>query len=257
MAFGGEFILRPRSWRRLARFAGFATVAALSPAAYTRAAREIAVRQIYLTAWKVVPGYLAFSALLSLVIIEVVRNAAKEYGITPYALELVLRVLILELIPFLTALFLALRSGSAICAEVALMRMSGELEDQEEAGASPLHLELAPRIVGAALSVFTLTTLASALAIYIAYAAFFGTSVSGFQVFTRVVGHVFDLQILAGFLLKCLVFGLAVALIPLATGLEAERGQPRSVPFTVVAGLVKLFFVICLIEILSLVVKYV
>ena len=67
MAFGGEFILRPRSWRRLARFAGFATVAALSPAAYTRAAREIAVRQIYLTAWKVVPGYLAFSALLSLV----------------------------------------------------------------------------------------------------------------------------------------------------------------------------------------------
>jgi len=257
MAFGGEFILRPRSWRRLARFAGFATVAALSPAAYTRAAREIAVRHIYVTAWKVVPGYLAFSALLSLVLIEVVNNAARSYGLTAYALELVLRVLVLELIPFITAVFVALRSGSADGAEIALMRVSGALDDREEAGASPLHHELAPRIVGSALSVFTLTTLASALAMYIAYASFFGTSVSGFHVFTRVVGHIFDLPILIGLLLKCLVFGLAVALIPLATGLEAEPGEPRSVPLTVVAGLVKLFFVIGLIEILSLVVKYV
>ena len=257
MAFGGEFILRPRSWRRLARFAGFATVAALSPSAYGPAAREIAVRQIYLTAWKVLPGYLAFSALLSLVLIEIVHSTARAYGIAPFALELVLRVLVLELIPLMTALFVALRSGSAIGAEIALMRVSGELEDQEEAGASPLHGELAPRIAAAALSVFALTTLACALAMYLSYAAFFGTSTSGFITFTRIVGHVFDMEILAGFFLKGLLFGLAVALIPLATGLEAERGDPRSVPTTVVAGLVKLFFVIGLIEVLSLVVKYV
>jgi len=51
MAFGGEIILRPRSWRRLLRFGGFATVAALSPSSYGAAARALAVRQIYLTAW--------------------------------------------------------------------------------------------------------------------------------------------------------------------------------------------------------------
>jgi len=257
MAYGGEFILRPRSWRRLARFAGYATVAALSPSAYDRASREIAARQIYRTAWKVLPGYLAFSAVLSLVLIEVVNNAARTYGLTDYALELVLRVLILELIPFLTAIFVALRSGSEIGAEIALMRVSGELEDQEGIAASPLYHELVPRIVAAALSVFALTTLASALTLYIAYASFYGTSVSGFYAFTRVVGHIFDMQILVGFLLRFLLFGLAVALIPLATGLEAKQGDAHSVPFTVVAGLVKLFFVICVIEILSLVVKYV
>ena len=257
MACGGEFILRPRSWRRLARFAGFATVAALSPSTYGPAARAIAVRQIYLTAWKVLPGYLAFSALLSLVLIEIVNGATRAYGLAPFAIELVLRVLVLELIPLITALFVALRSGSAIGAEIALMRVSGELEDHEEAGASPLHGELVPRIAAAALSVFALTTLACALAMYLAYAAFFGTSVSGFHVFTRIVGHVFDMEILAGFFAKSLLFGLAVALIPLATGLEAERGDSRSVPTTVVAGLVKLFFIIGLIEVLSLVVKYV
>ena len=257
MAFGGELILRPRSWRRLLRFGGYATVAALSPSSYGMAARAIAVRQIYLTAWKVLPGYLAFSALLSVVIIEIVRSAAHAYGLSEVALELVLRVLVLELIPLLTALFVALRSGAAIGAEVALMRVSGELDDHEGAGANPLHAELVPRITAAALSVFALTTLSVALAIYLAYTLFFGGSNAGFHVFTRVVGHVFDLPILAGFLLKCLLFGLAVALIPLATGLEAEQGQLDTVPAAVLAGLMKLFIVIGLIEVLSLVVKYV
>ena len=114
-----------------------------------------------------------------------------------------------------------------------------------------------PRIAGAALSVFSLTTLSIALALYLTYALFYGTSVSGFFAFTRIVGHVFDLPILVGFLLKCLFFGLAVALIPLATGLEAERGDAHTVPAAVLAGLMKLFLVIGLIEILSLVVKYV
>lgn len=257
MAFGGEIILRARSWRRLFRFGGFATVAALSPSSYGAAARALAVRQIYLTAWKVLPGYLAFSALLSVVVIEIVRRAAHAYNLSQVALELVLRVLVLELIPLLTALFVALRSGAAIGAEVAVMRVSGELEDHKESGASPLHAELVPRIAGAALSVFSLTALSIALSMYLAYVLFFGSSIAGFGVYTRVVGRIFDLQILVGLLLKCLLFGLAVALIPLATGLEAERGELDSVPAAVLAGLMKLFLVIGLIEVLSLVIKYV
>jgi phospholipid/cholesterol/gamma-HCH transport system permease protein len=257
MAFGGEIILRPRSWRRLLRFGVFATAAALSPSTYGPQARAIAVRQVYLTAWNVLPGYLAFTALISVVVIEVVRNGARAYGLTQVALELVLRVLVLELIPFLTALFVALRSGAAIGVEVALMRVNGTLEEEEQADRSPLQSELVPRIVGAALSVFSLTTLAIALSMYLAYALFFGGSNAGLSVFTRVVGHVFDLQIFVGLLLKCALFGLAVALIPLATALEAEPGQPGTVPAAVLAGLMKLFLVIGLIEVLSLMVKYV
>jgi len=256
MAYGGEFILRPRSWRRLGRFAVYALAAALSPASYSQKSRELAVQQIYLFAWKVLAGYLAFAALLSLVLIEVVSNAASAYGVSQYALELVLRVLVLDVIPLMTALFVALRSGSEIAAEIALMRVNGELEESGDGRDSPLNAELVPRIVAAGLSVFTLTTLACALAVAITYTVFFGFTDAGFESFTRVVAAVFDEAVLVGFVLKCLLFGLAVALIPLATGLEAERGQVRSVPFTVLAGLVKLFFVIGLIAVLSLVVKY-
>ena len=257
MAYGGEFILRPRSWRRLGRFGAIAVAAALSPSTYSPAAREMAVRQIYLMAWKGLPGYLAFVALLSLVLIEVVSSAAYNYGLSQYALELVLRVLVLEVIPLMTALMVALRSGSEVGAEIALMRVSGELQDSEDMAMSPLRAELVPRIAAAALSVFILTTLACALAVALAYTVFFGFSDAGFETFTRVVAHVFAEARLIGFLLKTLMFGLAVALIPLATGLEAEPGELRSVPFAVLAGLVKLFFVIGLIAVLSLVVKYV
>ena len=256
MAFAGGFLFRYRSWRRVIRFAGIATVALISPSTYRSETRELAVRQIYVTAWEVLPWYLLFSALLSVVIIEIVANAARNYGLSQYALELMLRVLVLEVIPLLTALFVALRTGAAIGSEVALMTVSGELVEESKSGERPLENELVPRIAGAALSVASLTTLACAIAVWLAYTATYGFSDAGLPEFERVIAEVFDLQVLSGFMLKCLLFGLAVALIPVATGLEAERGDLKSAPNAMLGGLVKLFFVIGLIEVVSLISKY-
>lgn len=253
----GAFLFRPRSWRRVLRFAGFATAAALSPSTYSPQAREVAVRQIYLTAWRILPGYAAITALLSLLLIEVVVGSARRYGVTQYSLELVLRVLVLELVPLMTALFVALRSGAAIGAEIALMAVRGELEDREEAEASPLHAELVPRIAGAALSVGSLTTLGCLIAVWLAYVESYGFTSAGLPEFSPIVRNVFDGLELASFCLKCLLFGLAVAIIPAATALEAERGVIKSLPGVVLGGLVKLFFVIMAIEVATLVVKYV
>ena len=251
--FAGAFLFRPRSWRRVLRFGGVAIVAAISPSTYNAQAREVAVRQIYYTAWQVLPGYCAAAALLSLFLIELVAQFAHKYGISAYSLELVLNVLVLELVPVLTALFVALRSGAAIGAEVALLAVSGEME---EAGASnPLHAELVPRIAGAALSVASLTTLGCLVAVVLCYTSFYGFNNAGAAEFTRIVANVFGGPELASFLFKCLLFGLAVAIIPAATALEAERGVMRSLPAVVLGGLVKLFFAILVIETAALVVK--
>ena len=253
----GAFLFRPRSWRRVLRFAGFATAAAVSPSTYNQQAREVAVRQIYYTAWQILPGYAAVAALLSLLLIEVVVVSARKYGVTQYSLELVLSVLVLELVPLMTALFVALRSGAAIGAEIALMSVRGELEDREEAEASPLHAELVPRIAGAALAVTSLTTLGCLITTWLSYVVFYGFTPAGLVEFTRIVGNVFDGIELIGFGLKCLLFGLAVAIIPAATGLEAERGVMKSLPAVVLGGLLKLFAVILAVEVAFLVVKYV
>src|SRR4029079_2408669 len=164
-AFAGAFLFRYRSWRRVIRFAGIATVALLSPSTYRAETRQLAVRQIYHTAWQILPGYLLFAALLSLVIIDIVSSTARNYGLSQYALELMLRVLVLEVIPLLTALFVALRSGATLGSEVALMMVSGQLVEEQESGEHPFQNELVPRIAGAALSVASLTTLSCAIAV--------------------------------------------------------------------------------------------
>jgi phospholipid/cholesterol/gamma-HCH transport system permease protein len=215
------------------------------------------VRQIYFTSWQILPGYAVITALLSLLLIEVVVGSARRYGVTQYSLELVLHVLVLELVPLMTALFGALRSGAAIGAEIALMSVRGELDDRQEAEASPLHAELVPRIAGAALAVGSLTTLGCLIAVWLSYAEFYGFTSAGLPEFSRIVSNVFDGQELVSFCLKCLLFGLAVAIIPAATALEAERGVMKSLPGVVLDGLVKLFFVILAIEAAALVVKYV
>lgn len=257
MRSGHALLKGLRSWGRILRFAGAASAAALSPSTYGAATVAVAARQIYFTAWQILPGYLLFAALFSFVIVEIVIAGARQYGLAQYALELVLRALVLELIPLLTAFFVALRSGAAIGTEVALMRVTGEIEAMEAAAQSPLAREFVPRVAAAALSVASLTVLSSAIAMPLAYVAMYGFSPWAFDEYTRIVGKVFSPPALAGYALKCVLFGLAVALIPIAAGLEAERERIKSAPVAVLGGLVKLFFVLGLIEVLSLAVMYV
>ena len=103
-----------RAWGHVGRFALAAFAAAFARATYTPTTRAAALQQVYFTAWQPLAGFTLFSAVMSLVVIQVTITAARDFGLAGYALELVFRVLVLELIPFVTALMVALRSGSAI-----------------------------------------------------------------------------------------------------------------------------------------------
>ncbi|OGA30463.1 MAG: hypothetical protein A3F77_01320 [Betaproteobacteria bacterium RIFCSPLOWO2_12_FULL_67_28] len=252
---GGALLGWINSWGRVLHFAGYALAAAASRASYTPATRAVTLKQIYFTAWQILPLFLLFAALVEFTLIRVIVSVSREYGIADYALDLVLRGVVLELIPLLTALFVALRSGAAIATEVALMHISGELEALERAGDDPLALEFVPRVAAAALSVVALTVLAGALAIVSAYLVTYGLSPWGFGEFTRVVGKVFGIPTMLGFTLKCMLFGAAVAVVPIAAGLEATS-KVKSAPVAVLGGMVRLFFVLGLIEVVSLAARY-
>lgn len=256
MNLAGALLGWMQSWGRAARFAGAALAAALSPSTYNAATRTVALKQIYFTAWQILPGFVLFAALFSLVVIQIAVTTAREFGLAQHALELVLRALVLELIPLITALFVALRSGAAINTEIALMKVSGELEAMREAGEDALRLEFVPRVAAAAISVLSLTVVSCGVALVLAYVAMYGLSPWGFAEYTRVIALVFDAPALAGFALKCILFGAAVAVIPIAAGLDATR-QAKSAPVAVLGGMVRLFFAIGLIEVLALAVKYV
>ncbi len=245
-----------RGWGRAARLAMIVAAAALSPAYYTPRLRATAVKQLYFTVWQVFAPFVLFTTLLSVVIIEITIRLARGYGLGVYALELVMRVLVLELLPLLTALFVALRSGSAISTEVALMRVSGDLDAMRESGIDPMEREFLPRVLAAALSVLTLTVMSGALALGAAYFAMYGLSPWGFDEFTWTIAEVFTPEQLVGITLKTILFGVSVAVIPIAAGLSATR-EAKSAPVAVLGAMVRLFFALGMIEVLSLAVKYV
>ncbi|KAF0100399.1 MAG: ABC-type transport system permease [bacterium] len=244
-----------RIWRDTLRFAGRAIVFACAPSAYNSATRDVVMKQIYFTAWQILPLFTLFAALLSYMLIQIVVSTAAQFGYSEYALELSVRMLVLEILPLLTALFVALRSSSAINTEVALMKIQGEIEALEDAGVDTLRLEFMPRVIGGVVSVLALVTVSSALTLVLAYVAVYGPQPWSLPDFSRVMAKVFDAQIMLGLLLKTLAFGLAVTVIPVAEGLATPR-KLFMAPVSVLRGMVRLFFVLMLIEMLSLAYKY-
>ena len=245
-----------RAWGRAAAFAFAVAAAALSPSSYTPRLRATTLKQLYFTVWQVFVPFTLFAALFSVVVVDITIRAARGYGLGIYALELVFRVLVLELLPLLTAFFVALRSGSAISTEMALMRVSGELDDMQAAGVDPFEREFLPRVMAAAVSVFALSVMSATIALAAAYFSMYGLSPWGFSEYTWTVAEVFDPQILGGLALKTVLFGIAVAVIPISAGLGATR-ERKSAPVAVMGGMVRLFFALGLIQVLSLAVKYV
>jgi phospholipid/cholesterol/gamma-HCH transport system permease protein len=192
---------------------------------------------------------------LSFVLIQIVVTTAARFGLSDYALEVSMRLLVLELLPLITALFVALRSGSAINTEVALMKIQGEIEALEDAGVDTLRLEFMPRVIGGMISVLALTAVTSVLALVLAYLAVYGLQLWSFPDFTRVMGKVFDTQVMLNIFLKSLAFGLAVTVIPVTEGLATPR-KLFMAPISVLRGMVRLFFALMLIEVASLAFKY-
>ncbi|MBS0338541.1 MAG: ABC transporter permease [Proteobacteria bacterium] len=243
-------------WWRVFRFGATALVMAASPSAYDRATSNLMARQVYFTAWQILPGFIAVCVLLSYMVIRIVVLAAGKYGLAEYALNIAVRVQVLELIPLFVALFVALRSGAAINTEVVLMHIRGDLEALQSAGADPMRHELVPRVVGSAVSVVALTVIGGAIALVLAYVAMYGFSAGGMEDYADVIGSIFDFHVTLGLGLKALFFGLAVAVIPITASLEVPR-EARFAPIAVLSGMVRLFLSLALIEGASLAVKYI
>jgi len=246
------------AWVNVIRFGAIAVVGALSLSTYNSATRQVVQKQIYFTASQILIGFTAFSAVLSYLIISIVVHTARDYGLYEYALEIVVRVLVLEILPLTTVLFVALRTGAAINTEVALMQINNELEALRRNGVDPVTYELIPRVIGGTTSVLALTAVSMGVALVLANTIVFDTWPWALPTneFSRVVGKVLDGPALLVLGVKTVAFGLAVTVIPIAEALETPQ-KLFAAPIAVLRGMVRLFFAIMFIDLGALAVLYV
>jgi phospholipid/cholesterol/gamma-HCH transport system permease protein len=245
------------SWWRMLHLGAVALVMAGSKSTWHRANRLAMSRYIYASTWQVLPWFTLLTALVSLVIIRIVLVTAQSYGLSRYALEMVVRVLVLELLPLSAAMFAALRAGMAFDAgAMGLARSGVPAALATEETLRRLRRDLVPQVIANAFSVLSLAMVSSVIVLVLAYLNVYGLSPWGLADYTRTVGRVFDPTITVGFVLKTVLFGLAVAVIPSAALLELLR-HARSHRSNVQPGALRLLFVLLLIEASSLAVKYI
>jgi phospholipid/cholesterol/gamma-HCH transport system permease protein len=241
-------------WWRLVHLGAVILLLILSPSSYERSNRVILARHVYDNTAPILMGFTVLCALVSLVLTRIVTATALSYGLSQYALQVVIRVLVLELIPLTAALFVALRCTIPDGAELARLQARGTLESLRLQG-NPIHREVLPRVVAGIFSTVTLAALSCVVALLVAYLAVYGFGLAGLAGYTRLFGQVFTPAVSLIFVMKTLLFSLAVSLIPMASAFYGMvESSTRS--SAEMRGLVRMFAVILLIEVLSLIGNY-
>lgn len=233
-----------RNWWRVLFWGAQMVVLALSPSSYKGAYKKRILAHIYLSTAPILPWFSALSALISLVIVRIVWSTAQSYGLSGYALEVLTRTLVLELIPLVAALFVSLR-----------VTMPGAQTAAALAAHQPGHLlwPLLPRAVAGVIAVYVLAAVASCVALALSYLTVYGLSPWGLPAFTGMIGEVFKPDVVVIFGVKTTLFALAVAVVPLGVAVVDPHAQLKVAELKAFA---RLFSTLLLIEALSLLGSY-
>ncbi|MFM6986473.1 MAG: MlaE family ABC transporter permease [Hydrogenophaga sp.] len=244
------------AWWRALLLAAQMLVLAVLPSSYRRGAqRQTVLLNLYQATAPLLTWFVVLSALISLVLIRIVVATATSYGLSQYALEVLVRTLVLELIPLYAALFVALRYAMPGAQHVRRLLAAQEQQGMAPASQALLRTELLPRALAAMFSMLLLAAISCVVALVLAYLTVYGFSPWGLPAYTRGVGSVFTPAVTLIFSLKTLFFSLAVAVVPLAAAGQRDA-DGRVVHRSDISEFARLFSVLLLIEVISLLGNY-
>jgi phospholipid/cholesterol/gamma-HCH transport system permease protein len=196
--------------------------------------REVLWRQVYFTSVRAAP----FTFLLALLVaLAVAAQSPFAAGAGGEVLGTVLvATLVRELAPLLTAWIVIVRSGTAIAAELATMRIEGEIDALVGMGIDPFEYLVVPRILGAAVAVASLTVL------FLFFSVGVSAVLSPFlggpdpHVLLDYVTSALRPADAVALVAKTVVPGTAIAAIACHEGLRATRSTTQVPPAVTAAG---------------------
>jgi phospholipid/cholesterol/gamma-HCH transport system permease protein len=122
-----------------------------------RLLRPLVLRETSRAGLRLLPMFLFVACALGLLIIGQSVSWLTRVGAINYLGSIMVLVVVRELGPLLTALLVIARVGTANVIELGTSRALGEVEALEALGIDPVHYLVAPRVIGMALGVFSLT----------------------------------------------------------------------------------------------------
>ena len=234
-----------------ARFA-FEAVAALPslPGAGRRVALRVLLNQLRFTALQAVPLVVLLSALLSFVVIQTTLQTFN--GLNEFIGTVMVVTIVRLLGPLLTALAVIGRSGTAITAELATNTVMGEIRALEGMGIDPYHYLVLPRLAGSVLSVTILIVMFDVVSLSAGWLATSVNQASGGRYVINVIAAL-DTSDIVLTLVKGILFGAVIGLLPCYHGLRVSRGPteiPQAVTRGTVAAIASIFIITALLMLL-------
>lgn len=211
----------------------------------TRPVLSVYLRQVYFTGLEAFKIILVTSLLIGTVVITQIISIAGG-GSETLTGKIIVWIVVREAAPLVTAMIVVARSGTAIAAELAQMKIAGEIRYLETLGIPSAAYLIMPRILGVATAVLVLT-------IYFEVAAVLGgflVASLGWHVpweqYSQGVFSVLTISELAVSLAKAALFGLFIAAICCRQGLNVGRSVtqiPQAATKAVMQSLFLLFLI--------------
>ncbi len=262
---GGVFARLGARGRRagvVAQRAAMLAALLLSPSTYAthRARRRFAIR-IYRATTTGLLTFLLLSTSMSGVLVWLVASAARAYGLSPLALEGIVRVLLLELIPLLAAVFVLVEVTLPAAALLSMRRTGGGLQLQRmeplpRYDDEALRVAALPRALAGMFAPLVFCVLASWLTLALGYLTLYGTTPWALQRFARVLGNVFEPAVAIVWSLKTIAFSVALSLLPIAAAITSPRDQRADPVDLTLTTLVRTGALLLVIELIALLAIY-
>jgi phospholipid/cholesterol/gamma-HCH transport system permease protein len=171
-----------------------------------------------------VPIVTGLSFIIGLVLALQSAAQLQNFGANIFIVDLIVIAMMGEMGPLITAILVAGRSGSAIAAEIATMKVTSETDALQTMGLNPIRFVVVPKIYGSLLTMPFLTVLANVFGILGGMlAAYLYLDISPEIFFNRMPDALYQKDILTG-IIKSLVFGAIVVLTGTFFGSNVENG---------------------------------
>ncbi|ABE48509.1 MULTISPECIES: lipid asymmetry maintenance ABC transporter permease subunit MlaE [Methylobacillus] len=199
---------------------------------------HLTIREIYFTGVLSLIIILVSAFFVGMVLALQGYNTLQRYGSSEAIGVLVALSLVRELGPVVTALLFAGRAGTAITAEIGLMRATEQLSAMEMMAVSPIARVVAPRFWAGLFSMPLLAALFSMVGVlggYLVAVPLIGVDAGAF--WSQMQASVDFREDIVNGVIKSLVFGIACTMIALFEGFDAPptaEGVSRATTRTVV-----------------------
>lgn len=208
------------------------------------------LRQILFTGFDAVTLTALLGAVVGVLVIVQSAQSLPDIGLAESMGKLLVLLIMKELGPVLVAFVVAARSGTAIAAELATMKVRGEIDGLTGVGVDPLVYLVFPRIVGVATAVISLTVVFVTTAFFagFGFAAVSRAALTLESLFSTLFRAMAP-QDIALMIAKSAAMGVAIAGVCATRGLSAGTSS-TDVPVATLRAVVSALFACIAIEIL-------